>query len=300
MLIFIHQVGRNKKPDKCNDLSATDHDRSRRRCFRSRLFPRFYCRDHSHANLRKIVSSRWPLACVITMCNLQFRMGVCCWVPENLTLFQTRDAAFCYPVPDKIMKIDTVPDWKMWDAVDLIIGKRRVWVNVQRDPSGNSNNVRLYRDSGSKILTRPCSRVGMAKSIPCSRQKRWFVDPVPDSERQKPYPVERPIPYSPYMGVPSPPPPPWGVIAVCRWGNQLFHFTRSGRLNEHFKISRACRIYGCVQATNVRPTTWETVLVSPKCEAWCWTTCTLFGLPSGLYGSCVTSAPWNRQSADRR
>ena len=33
-----------------------------------------------------------------------------------------------------------------------------------------------------------------AKSTTCSWQKRWFLDPIPDSERQKPYPVERHIP----------------------------------------------------------------------------------------------------------
>ena len=33
-----------------------------------------------------------------------------------------------------------------------------------------------------------------AKSTTCSWQKRWFLDSIPDSERQKPYPVERHIP----------------------------------------------------------------------------------------------------------
>ena len=42
-----------------------------------------------------------------------------------------------------------------------------------------------------------------AKGIPCSRQKCWFVDPVPVSERQKPHPGTSP--YSRYMGVPPPP-----------------------------------------------------------------------------------------------
>ena len=43
----------------------------------------------------------------------------------------------------------------------------------------------------------------MAKSTPCSRQRRWVVDPVPDSEKQKPYPVERQMPvFNPYMGGP--------------------------------------------------------------------------------------------------
>ena len=53
--------------------------------------------------------------------SLQFRMGVCRWVPENMTLFQTKETQFCYPVPDKIMKIDTLfQTEKMWDAVDLL------------------------------------------------------------------------------------------------------------------------------------------------------------------------------------
>ena len=35
----------------------------------------------------------------------QFRMGVCCWVPGNLTLFQIKETQFCYPVLDKMVKI---------------------------------------------------------------------------------------------------------------------------------------------------------------------------------------------------
>ena len=50
-----------------------------------------------------------------------------------------------------------------------------------------------------------------AKSIPCSRQKRWFVDPVADSEKQKPYPVERPI----WEYPPSPP-----GVCVCGEGGR--------------------------------------------------------------------------------
>ena len=40
-------------------------------------------------------------------------------------------------------------------------------------------------------------------------QKRWFVDPVPDSERQKPYPVEQHIPEYP-LPPPLLPPSPRG------------------------------------------------------------------------------------------
>ena len=38
----------------------------------------------------------------------QFSMGVCRWVPGNLTLFQSKEIQFCCPVPDKMMKIDTL------------------------------------------------------------------------------------------------------------------------------------------------------------------------------------------------
>ena len=69
---------------------------------------------------------------------------------------------------------------------------------MQRDTSGNSNIVRLQRDADAKKVTQTPAvfqtEPEWAKSTTCSWQKRWFLDPVPDSERQKPYPVERHIP----------------------------------------------------------------------------------------------------------
>ena len=38
----------------------------------------------------------------------QFTMGVCRRVPGNMNLFQTKEKQLCYPVPDKMVKMDTL------------------------------------------------------------------------------------------------------------------------------------------------------------------------------------------------
>ena len=60
--------------------------------------------------------------------------------------------------------------------------------------------------TGKKV--KPVPESEWAKSIPCSRQKRWFWD----SERQNPYSSSGTSPYSPYMGV-TLTPTPFGVRA---------------------------------------------------------------------------------------
>ena len=108
----------------------------------------------------------------------QFRMGVCCWMTGNLTLLQTKRHNFVPLFQTKWWKLIPCSRLKnvrrSWPSNQ----KQGVWVNMQWDLSGNSNSVHLQCNSGVEN----CFRDRMAKSILCSREKRWFVDPVPDSE----------------------------------------------------------------------------------------------------------------------
>ena len=118
----------------------------------------------------------------------QFRIGVCCWVPGNLTLFQTKETQFGYPVPNKMVKIDTLLQ-NVRRSLPLN-RKWRFWVNMQRDTSRNSNSLfaawflqkkytltptMFQSQNGQKytlfqtemLICRPCSRLREATTTPC-------------------------------------------------------------------------------------------------------------------------------------
>ena len=124
----------------------------------------------------------------------QFQMGVCCWAPENLTLFQTKEAQLCYPVPDKMVKIDTLFQTEKrktlltFDSEMACLSKHAA--GPEREQRQRSFAAWFWQKKSNPTM----SQSHMKKRRPCSRQKCWFVDPVPDSERQKPYPVEWHIP----------------------------------------------------------------------------------------------------------
>ena len=98
-----------------------------------------------------------------------------------------------------------VPDWKTWDAVDLLIGNgvfEWTW-------SGNSNKRSFVpRFWQQNSCPRPCSRVGMAKvyPVPDRNADLWTLF---QTQRGKNHTLlSGTSPYSPYMGVPPPPPGP--------------------------------------------------------------------------------------------
>ena len=90
------------------------------------------------------------------------RMGVCRWVPGNLTLFQTKETQFCYPVPDKMVKIDTLFQSGNCNNVHLHHGSKIVTPTVFQ--SRNGKKYTLFQKE--TLICRPCSRLREAKPYP--------------------------------------------------------------------------------------------------------------------------------------
>ena len=134
--------------------------------------------------------------------SLQFRMGVCRSVPGKLALFQTKETQLPCSRQNGENRYP-VPNWKMWDAVDLRIGNGVFEWTCEWDPSKNSNDICSAILKAKSIL---CSRVGMGESIPCSRQEHWFH--VYCRPRGKIHTLLSGASlYNPYTGVPPPPSP---------------------------------------------------------------------------------------------
>ena len=94
-------------------------------------------------------------------------------MPGNLTLFQSEETQYCYPVPDKIVKIE----YALFQNVRHSLLSKSEMVCLSKheaEPKQNSNSVCFQRDSGRKKVT-------LTPNVFQSRD--WQkVYPVPDTD----------------------------------------------------------------------------------------------------------------------
>ena len=100
-------------------------------------------------------------------------MGVCRWVPENLTLFQTKEMQFCYPVPDKIMKIDTLFQTEKHQTKFTCLSECAA--GPEREQQQRSFVPRFWQQNShpDRAPESECQKVYRVPDERC-----WFVDPV--------------------------------------------------------------------------------------------------------------------------
>ena len=119
-----------------------------------------------------------------------------------MTLFQTKETQICYPAPGKVVKIDTPFQirnnwkWRAWaeDCSGIQIGTVLSW---QKRKSTHFPSL-----NGWKVCL--------------ASEKRWFVQTLFQTL------LSGTSLYSPYMGVPNPPPPPRGRSSCTprNWSTQ--------------------------------------------------------------------------------
>ena len=147
----------------------------------------------------------------------QVRMGVCRWVPGNLTLFQTKERQFWYLVPDKIVKIDTLFQTEKCETRLTFKWRVAACSGTEQEQQQRSFAAQFWKQKVTPTVLQ--SQNSKKYTLLQTDLQTLF-----QTQKGKNHILlSGTSPYSPYMGVSPPPSPGTGSYLGHRYGHHLWN-----------------------------------------------------------------------------